>query len=52
MRFATLLLCLAAPALSQPAADIVILGEVHDNPDAHLGLAAVLEELQPTAVVF
>ncbi|MBY5988290.1 ChaN family lipoprotein [Roseovarius atlanticus] len=52
MRLATLLLCLAAPALSQPAADIVILGEVHDNPDAHLGQAAVLEELQPTAVVF
>lgn len=52
MRLVTLLLCLASPALSQPAADIVILGEVHDNPDAHLGQAAILEDLQPTAVVF
>ncbi|MGK7754479.1 MULTISPECIES: ChaN family lipoprotein [unclassified Roseovarius] len=52
MRLAILSLCLAAPALAQPAADIVILGEVHDNPDAHLGQAAAIAELQPTAVVF
>lgn len=52
MRLATLLFCLATPALAQPVADIVILGEVHDNPDAHLGQAAVLEDLRPTAVVF
>lgn len=52
MRLLTLLFCLAGPALAQPAADIVILGEVHDNPDAHLGQAAALQELRPTAVVF
>lgn len=52
MRLATLLLCLATPALAQPAADIVVLGEVHDNADAHLGQAEALEALQPTAVVF
>ena len=32
--------------------DIVILGEVHDNRDAHLGQAAELRALAPTAVVF
>ena len=32
--------------------DIVLLGEVHDNPDAHLGQAAAIQALQPTAVVF
>ena len=47
-----LLLFLAIPALADPVADIVILGEVHDNPDAHLGQAAALSDLQPTAVVF
>ncbi|WP_306111196.1 MULTISPECIES: ChaN family lipoprotein [Roseovarius] len=52
MRLATLLFCLAAPALAQAPADIVILGEVHDNPDAHLGQAAAISELQPSAVVF
>ncbi|GAA4230149.1 putative iron-regulated protein [Sagittula marina] len=49
---AVLLLCLAIPAVADPVADIVILGEVHDNPDAHLGQAAALRELKPTAVVF
>ena len=52
MRLATLLFCLAAPALAQAPAEIVILGEVHDNPDAHLGQAAMIAEIQPTAVVF
>ncbi|KRS12387.1 hypothetical protein XM53_12220 [Roseovarius atlanticus] len=52
MRLATLLFCLAAPALAQAPAEIVILGEVHDNPDAHLGQAAKIAEIQPTAVVF
>ncbi|MEB8385665.1 ChaN family lipoprotein [Rhodobacteraceae bacterium KMM 6894] len=52
MRLAALLLCFAGPALAQPVADIVILGEVHDNPDAHLGQALVLKSLQPSAVVF
>ncbi|PVA09151.1 hypothetical protein DC366_15690 [Pelagivirga sediminicola] len=52
MRIAALLTLLALPALAQPPADIVILGEVHDNPDAHLGQAEALAALQPTAVVF
>ena len=52
MRLAALLICLATPALAQPTADIVILGEVHDNPHAHLGQAAALTALRPTAVVF
>ncbi|MEX1234821.1 MAG: ChaN family lipoprotein [Roseovarius sp.] len=52
MRLAALLACLAMPALAQPDADIVVLGEVHDNADAHLGQAAMLDALQPTAVVF
>ena len=50
MRLAALLFCLATPAFADP--DIVILGEVHDNPDAHFGQARALETLQPTAVVF
>lgn len=52
MRLAILFLALAAPAIAQPTAEIVILGEVHDNADAHLGQAAVLATLRPTAVVF
>ncbi|MFX0547175.1 ChaN family lipoprotein [Roseovarius sp. S1116L3] len=52
MRRALLLTCLAMPAMAQPAADVVILGEVHDNPEAHLGQAEMLRALQPTAVVF
>ncbi|MEM6940053.1 MAG: ChaN family lipoprotein [Pseudomonadota bacterium] len=34
------------------AADIVILGEVHDNALHHVGQAALIEKLQPRAVVF
>ena len=52
MRLTALLLALALPAMANPAADIVLLGEVHDNPDAHLGQAAALRDLRPTAVVF
>lgn len=52
MRLAALLLCLAAPALADTRADIVILGEVHDNADAHLGQAQAIADLRPTAVVF
>jgi len=50
--FLALTLAVAVPATAEPAPDIVVLGEVHDNPDAHLGQAAVLRELRPTAVVF
>jgi len=52
MRLAALLLCLAAPALADTRANIVILGEVHDNADAHLGQADAIRGLRPTAVVF
>ena len=43
-----------ALVLSQPlsAQDIVVLGEVHDNPEAHQGQARVVLEMAPTAVVF
>ncbi len=48
----------AAEALASPtdarmaAADIVILGEVHDNPLHHEGQAALIAQLNPKAVVF
>ena len=52
-----LIICLllaAAPASAQipTDVDILVLGEIHDNPDAHLGQAAVLLDLKPSAVVF
>ncbi|MRU16614.1 hypothetical protein FDP25_14325 [Roseovarius sp. A21] len=52
MRLTALLLCLASPALAGPQAEIVILGEVHDNANAHRGQARALRDLAPTAVVF
>lgn len=52
MRLTAFFLALALAAIADPAAEIVILGEVHDNRDAHLGQAAALRELRPTAVVF
>lgn len=54
IRFALLLSMIAAPlfAESLPKADIVVLGEVHDNAEAHLGQARMLAELAPKAVVF
>jgi len=33
-------------------ADVVILGEIHDNPDHHLNQAAAVAALAPTALVF
>jgi hypothetical protein len=52
--------CLVALALMPLSAladvpagtQIVLLGEVHDNADAHRGQAAVIASLQPTAVLF
>jgi uncharacterized iron-regulated protein len=38
--------------LALPAADVVILGEVHDNPAHHLNQATALEALAPAAVAF
>ncbi|MBW6418942.1 ChaN family lipoprotein [Celeribacter sp. PS-C1] len=35
-----------------PRADVVLLGEVHDNPLHHAHQAAALSEISPTAVVF
>lgn len=35
-----------------PSADVVILGEVHDNPEHHRHQAQALRGLNPTAVVF
>lgn len=35
-----------------PAADIYVLGEVHDNPHHHLTQAALISRLNPAAVVF
>ncbi len=48
-------LFLAAPPLAAdvpPGTHIVLLGEIHDNPGAHLGPAAVIQDLKPIAVVF
>lgn len=38
--------------MALPAADVVILGEVHDNPVHHLNQATALGALRPSAVVF
>ncbi len=35
-----------------PVADVVILGEVHDNPQHHANQAALVAKIQPTALVF
>lgn len=44
---------IALPALEAlPPAQIVLLGEVHDNPDHHLAQARALAALHPSAVVF
>ena len=49
-------LALLAPtgvaALDMPRADIVILGEVHDNPGHHARQAALLDQIAPRAVVY
>lgn len=50
---AALLLALAQPLPARSAsADIVILGEVHDNRAAHQAQARRIEALRPSAVVF
>jgi uncharacterized iron-regulated protein len=44
---------IATSALSDlPPADIVILGEVHDNPSHHLNQAAAITAVRPAAIVF
>jgi uncharacterized iron-regulated protein len=45
----TVALCAALPVAAQ---DVVILGEVHDNPDHHAEQAAQVARLQPSAIVF
>lgn len=67
MRFvpaACLTLCLIAPVLARgeealadrlddlPPADVVILGEVHDNPIHHVNQGRAVKALQPKAIVF
>lgn len=57
-----LLFALSAPAFAEridaaaldhlPAADVVILGEVHDNPEHHANQARAVAALQPRALVF
>jgi len=42
----------AAQATDFENVDVIILGEVHDNPDAHIRQAEFLREIVPTAVVF
>ena len=41
-----------AQAALMQAADVVILGEVHDNPEHHLGQGRLIRQLAPRAVVF
>ena len=49
-----LILCLASPLAAQDAvsADIVILGEIHDNPAHHAVQAEWTADIAPTAIVF
>jgi len=42
----------AAAASMLRGADVIILGEIHDNPTHHLNQAALIEQLAPSAVVF
>lgn len=61
MRALVMALSLALPAAAQEvgpdaldglAADIVVLGEVHDNPQHHLNQARAVAALEPAALVF
>ncbi len=62
MRILPLLLLCATPALAEridpaaldhlPTADVVVLGEVHDNPEHHANQARAVAALQPRALVF
>lgn len=48
-----LLAALSPPAAAEvPRADVVILGEVHDNPAHHVWQAEAVAALQPAALVF
>jgi uncharacterized iron-regulated protein len=42
----------AAAASVLRSADVIILGEIHDNPTHHLNQAQLIEQLTPSAVVF
>ena len=63
VRIIAMILAVALPAAAQPSdvdaviamarkADIVILGEIHDNPEHHRLQAEITEALQPAALVF
>lgn len=52
MRSAFVFCLLALPAFAENPPDILVLGEVHDNADAHLAQAAALRALKPKAVIF
>ena len=47
-----LALALCLTALPAAAQDVVILGEVHDNPAHHAEQAAQVAAIQPRALVF
>lgn len=47
--FSGVFLCWAATALAQ---DVVIIGEIHDNPAHHLRQAEIIAKTRPAAVVF
>ena len=62
-RVFSLLAVLLLPGAAQPGdveeviaaarrADIVLLGEIHDNPEHHANQAAIVRALQPAALVF
>ncbi len=42
----------AAIAHAALTPDVIFLGEIHDNPASHLGQAAQITQIKPTAVVF
>ena len=46
------LLLLAAPLSAQEGAAIVVLGEVHDSPEAHAEQARLIAKIGPAALVF
>ena len=52
MRILSAFLLYAAQAVAAPAWDVLIVGEIHDNPAHHAAQARLLEELAPAAVVF
>ena len=52
MRILTALLLCASQAAAAPAWDVLIVGEIHDNPAHHAAQARLLEEFEPAAVVF